>query len=207
MKTKMMILAIIASMGFANVFAQQQTATNTQRKHQHQQVGAKKQVAHQHANKMNSEEFQKRHTQMVKQRLMMDDATTLKFEPIYNKYMEDMKALRSERQKNAKVEAKTDKEIMDRMEKRFENQQKMLDLKKKYFNQFKKILNPKQIQSLFGNHRKMNFHRNNLHNGMKFDTKGNIRSHRNQRFNKDAHFPQAANQHKHSGEHKHQNSK
>lgn len=89
--------------------------------------------------------------------LMLDDATTAKFVPLYQEYLDAMKANRESmkagkgegrQEKGEKVQL-TDEELDKMMTSRFEYQQKRLDTQKKYYNEFKKILTVRQAGSLF----------------------------------------------------------
>lgn len=93
--------------------------------------------------------------------LMLDDATAAKFAPLYKEYLESLKSCCGQScckkaaacpKENA---TPTDKEIEARIEKRFEMQQQRLDIQKKYYDKFKKILNAKQLEKVFAPKHKM----------------------------------------------------
>lgn len=93
--------------------------------------------------------------------LMLDDATAAKFAPLYKEYLESLQGCCAQNcckkaaacpKSNATL---TDKEIEARIEKRFEMQQQRLDIQKKYFDKFKKILNAKQLEKVFAPRPKM----------------------------------------------------
>lgn len=93
--------------------------------------------------------------------LMLDDATAAKFAPLYKEYLESLQGCCAQScckntaacpKSNATL---TDKEIEARIEKRFEMQQQRLDIQKKYFDKFKKILNAKQLEKVFAPRPKM----------------------------------------------------
>lgn len=93
--------------------------------------------------------------------LMLDDATTAKFAPLYKEYLENLQGCCAQScYKNTATCPKsnatlTDKEIEARIEKRFEMQQQRLDIQKKYYDKFKKILNAKQLEKVFAPRPKM----------------------------------------------------
>lgn len=93
--------------------------------------------------------------------LMLDDATAAKFAPLYKEYLESLQGCCAQNcckkatacpKSNATL---TDKEIEARIEKRFEMQQQRLDIQKKYYDKFKKILNAKQLEKVFAPRPKM----------------------------------------------------
>lgn len=93
--------------------------------------------------------------------LMLDDATAAKFAPLYKEYLENLQGYCAQNcckkaaacpKSNATL---TDKEIEARIEKRFEMQQQRLDIQKKYYDKFKKILNAKQLEKVFAPRPKM----------------------------------------------------
>lgn len=93
--------------------------------------------------------------------LMLDDATAAKFAPLYKEYLESLQGCCAQNCcKKATACPKsnttlTDKEIEARIEKRFEMQQQRLDIQKKYYDKFKKILNAKQLEKVFAPRPKM----------------------------------------------------
>lgn len=89
--------------------------------------------------------------------LMLDDATTAKFTPLYQEYLEAMKANRETmkavngggcQKKGGKAQL-SDEELDKMITTRFECQQKCLDTQKKYYDKFKKILTVRQAEQLF----------------------------------------------------------
>lgn len=82
--------------------------------------------------------------------LMLDDATASKFETLYKEYSEALKACRPAREEKKQAPAgRTDEQIKQSIEQRFDMQQKMLDVQKDYFAKFEKILNANQLERLF----------------------------------------------------------
>lgn len=98
--------------------------------------------------------------QMVKT-LMLDDATAAKFTPIYAKYLKELRECRmmnrADRQRSPQgVEAKetakpslTDAEVEKMIKDQFAQSRKMLDVREKYYGEFRKILSPKQIMRIY----------------------------------------------------------
>lgn len=100
------------------------------------------------------------------QALMLDDATAAKFKPVYEQYMADMRATRGKSaahkkevkapgeaaQPKAKPTPKpmpTDSEVEQAIKDRFAQSRKMLDVREKYYHEFRKILSPKQIMRIY----------------------------------------------------------
>lgn len=94
--------------------------------------------------------------------LMLDDATTARFTPVYEKYMTEMRAIRShpsakkatprtagEATKPAVKRTPTDSEVEQSIKDQFAQSRKMLDVREKYYTEFRKILSPKQIQRIY----------------------------------------------------------
>ncbi len=81
--------------------------------------------------------------------LKLDDATSEKFAPLYQEYREAMKACRQDiRNGQAKPDA-SDKEIVESLQDRLSARRKMLDTQEKYLAKFSKILNARQLETLF----------------------------------------------------------
>lgn len=105
--------------------------------------------------------------------LMLDEATTAKFAPVYKKYLEEMQALRPEHKggkdgkkpqgwKDGKggqgqgmspqgapeMKQKTDAEVEKALKDRWAKMRKTADIQEKYYNEFSKFLTAKQIQKV-----------------------------------------------------------
>lgn len=83
--------------------------------------------------------------------LMLDDAAIAKFTPLYQEYMEALKEARGTRTDRQGKNQMTDEEMDKQMQERFDRQQKCLDVQKKYYDKFKKILTMRQVQMLYQN--------------------------------------------------------
>ncbi|MEG0646329.1 hypothetical protein [Bacteroides neonati] len=103
--------------------------------------------------------------QMVKV-LMLDDATAAKFLPVYTRYLTALRECRTmnrharigntENQgeqanqgKPAMKPALTDAEIEKQIKDQFAQSRKILDTREKYYNEFRKLLSPKQIAKIY----------------------------------------------------------
>ena len=90
--------------------------------------------------------------------LGLDDKTSAKFMDVYKKYMTEMNDLRKEympkRPEEIEKEKKapfmpTDAEVDKMMRDRFKQSRKMLDIREKYYDEFRKFLSPKQVQKIY----------------------------------------------------------
>ena len=92
--------------------------------------------------------------------LALDDATAAKFTPVYKQYMEEMQATRNmgarrnaanrtAADKQTPKPVPTDAEVEQAIKARFAQSRKMLDIREKYYNEFRKFLSPKQIQKMY----------------------------------------------------------
>jgi len=97
--------------------------------------------------------IEKRTNQMI-QILMLDDATTAKFTPVYSQYLKEKmdcrKMASAERfKRNKEASMKTDADIDEMIQNQFSQSHKMLDIREKYYAKFHKILSPKQILKIY----------------------------------------------------------
>lgn len=119
----------------------------------------------------------------IVQDLGLDDATAARFTDVYKKYMKEMDAVRTKNfpkkpkgESDVKPEggqprpAPTDAEVEKRIKENFAQSRKMLDIREKYYDEFRKFLSPKQIQKIYdqGQFLKGKFHKEmNRREGMK----------------------------------------
>ena len=86
--------------------------------------------------------------------LGLDDKTAAKFKDVYAKYMKEMNDLRKEYMPKRPEPGKapsmpTDDEVDKMMRDRFKQSRKMLDIREKYYDEFRKFLSPKQVQKIY----------------------------------------------------------
>ena len=138
MRTNRLFLALAFAfvLGGSNVFAQ--SPDNDKQPRKQRQRPTPEQMT----------EFQ---AKRMENRLMLDDATAAKFIPLYKEYLQALKDCRKpdEAQAGKRNFERTDEEIEQAIQDRFDRQQKALDTKKKYFDSFKKILNARQLEKVF----------------------------------------------------------
>ena len=125
------------------------------------------QVINAQANKPKGKREHKRPTmeqiiQMQSQRIVdelgLDDKTAAIFAEVYKKYMKEMDDLRKQympvksdfkKDKPSMPKSLTDAEVDKMMRNRFTQARKMLDIREKYYNEFRKFLSAKQVQKVF----------------------------------------------------------
>ena len=119
------------------------------------------------------EKIQAMQCNQVVKALLLDDATAAKFTPVYMQYLKELSESRISNsrklkaketatpEKVQKTEPKsipTDAEVEKAIKDRFAQSRKILDIREKYYNEFRKILSPKQIMKIYqlekGNARK-----------------------------------------------------
>ena len=84
-------------------------------------------------------------TERMSAALLLDDATSAKFAPVYQQYLKDLSDIRKEARQDcpaagaqcqkAEKKALTDAEIEARIEQRFDRCRKMLDTREKYYKE------------------------------------------------------------------------
>lgn len=161
MKTRkfLMVLAVIFMGSQVALFAQEKKEARPERK------------------QFNKEQMQEMQCNQIIKGLALDDATAAKFTPVYKQYMEEMRATRTMGSRrnpaNRTVADKqtpkpvpTDAEVEQAIKSRFAQSRKILDIREKYYNEFRKFLSPKQIQKMYNMEK---------HNGDKFRKEMNKR--------------------------------
>ena len=109
-------------------------------------------------------------SQRVVDELGLDDKTAAKFAEVYKKYMKEMDDLRKQympvksdfkKDKPSMPKSLTDAEVDKMMRDRFAQARKMLDVREKYYDEFRKFLSPKQVQKVYnlGMANKERFHK------------------------------------------------
>ena len=87
--------------------------------------------------------------------LGLDDKTAAKFTDVYKKYMKEMNDLRKEYMPKVKAgevsmsSMPTDAEVDKMMRNRFKQSRETLDIREKYYDEFRKFLSPKQVQKVY----------------------------------------------------------
>lgn len=109
------------------------------------------------------EQFMERQTNQMVNTLMLDDAAAARFVPVYQNYLKELRECRmmnrrhpssgqGTEQKGMKPQPKpvlTDAEVERQIKGRFAQSRKILDVREKYYDEFRKILSPKQIMKIY----------------------------------------------------------
>ena len=130
MKRILMALTVVMFLGNGETFAQN-TKDDIQNK------------------KADKTEWMNRHCQRMAAQLSLDDATTTKFTPIYKDYLQEVRSCHKRKAACSTKSDCTDAERLNCIENHFDNRQKMLDIQEKYYNKLKKVLNARQLQTIF----------------------------------------------------------
>ena len=132
---KFLTLAICAMMmAVGSASAQQQSNQNNPNKQGKQQ-------------RMSREQLAEAHAKHIAHDLALDDATTQKFVKTFSDYQKEMWALN---QKGCMKKADmTEAEAEQALKSRFEQSQKLLSLREKYYKEYSKFLTQKQIQRVY----------------------------------------------------------
>ncbi|MBO4906785.1 MAG: hypothetical protein J5486_07115 [Bacteroidaceae bacterium] len=105
-------------------------------------------------------EYQARQTERLIKDLKLDDAKKQQFEPIYQRYLNELSATMPQRQAEERqrqnadnlsdAEATTQLQAMfDKQEQQIQQQQLRLEIQKKYLAEFSAILTPQQLLRVF----------------------------------------------------------
>lgn len=107
------------------------------------------------AQKDEAKRFEHKAEQMS-QILQLDDATTARFQAIYDQYRQEMREarhaharIRPQKSKGAPPARLTDEQVKKNIENSFALSQSILDIRKKYYKEYLKILTPRQIERLY----------------------------------------------------------
>ncbi len=92
--------------------------------------------------------------EILKNRLMMDDQTYTKFKPIYTKYSEETKAIIEKsnsklKRDNRNVSRLSEEELDEITFARVERNLDIATVKSKYLKEFRKVLNSRQLHTLY----------------------------------------------------------
>lgn len=95
---------------------------------------------------VNPNEFAQVQAQHIADELKLDENTTRQFVNIYRECAMEVWALG---RPGGNKKATTDAEAEAAIQRRFEHSQKMLDIRKKYYNEYRRILTPLQIERVY----------------------------------------------------------
>ena len=108
--------------------------------------------------RMSVEQMSEMQANKIANNLGLDDKKTARFKEVYKKYTRELNDLwKKNRPEKPKVKLGEDKvrptlsdaEVDKMMRTRFAVSRKMLDIREKYYNEFRKFMTPKQVQKIF----------------------------------------------------------
>ena len=108
--------------------------------------------------RMSVEQMNEMQADKIANNLGLDDKNTVRFKEVYKKYTSELNELwKKNRPEKPKVKPgegeprpmPSDAEVDKMMRTRFTISRKMLDIREKYYNEFRKFLTPKQVQKIF----------------------------------------------------------
>ena len=139
MKTKYLVMMVVAVLMGTQVMNAQDSKEQVERRGRKRMT--MEQMVNMQANKIIGD-------------LGLDDKTSAKFKDVYAKYMKEMNDLRKEYmpkrpEAGKKPSMPTDAEVDKMMRDRFKQSRKMLDIREKYYEEFRKFLSPKQVQKIY----------------------------------------------------------
>ncbi len=117
-----------------------------------------------------AEQMAEQRAKKMSETLLLDDKTSAKFIPLYKQYIAELQSVRPERRKmvrdgNDTKPELTEEQIAERIKESFANERKAIDIKEKYYKDFSKILNQKQIEKMYRNANAFAFGRNGQNPG------------------------------------------
>lgn len=117
--------------------------------------------------RMSREQLAEKQAKHIAQELAFDEATTQKFLETYSSYLQEVWALKTERQ----AEPTNDEDAKQAIKARFERRHAILNLQEKYYKEYSKFLTDSQIEQVYKSEHKvmnhLNKHRGHNHNGRK----------------------------------------
>lgn len=87
--------------------------------------------------------------------LALNDKTYNKFISTYVSYKKELWSIAPKRKKSNKAASQTEEQAAQNMQRRFEQSQKVLDIRNKYYKEFSKFLTQKQIELMYDKERKI----------------------------------------------------
>ena len=139
MKTKYLVMMVVAVLMGTQVMNAQDSKEQVERRGRKRMT--MEQMVNMQANKIIGD-------------LGLDDKTSAKFKDVYAKYLKEMNDLRKEYmpkrpEAGKKPSMPSDAEVDKMMRDRFKQSRKILDVREKYYDEFRKFLSPKQVQKVY----------------------------------------------------------
>lgn len=101
--------------------------------------------------RMTRDELAEVQAKHIASELAFDDPTTLRFIETYKNYQKEIWNLGPRAKKKNRIDSQTstEQDLQVELNARFEKSQKILDIRKKYYNEYSKFLTQKQIQRVY----------------------------------------------------------
>ena len=112
-----------------------------------------------------AEQMTEQRAKKMSETLLLDDKTSEKFIPLYKQYLTERRMKRDGNNPKEAKQEMTEEQIAERIKESFANERKALDIKEKYYKDFSKILNQKQIEKMYRNANAFAFGRNGQNPG------------------------------------------
>jgi len=120
------------------------TSVNTHAQHNKQHASREQRASR--------EQLAERQAKHIAKEMAFNDATTQQFVKTFCQFQQEVWALKKPHKQG---QERTDAEVEQAMNERFDHSQKLLDLRKKYYAEYSKFLTPRQIEKVYQLERKM----------------------------------------------------
>lgn len=116
-------------------------------------LGAMNMAAQDKKANLTSEQRIERHADRVARKLNLDDKAAAKFNDVYKRYLADMQGVRDkyQLQRPEKGASLTDEQVEQNILSRFSRSRAILDVREKYYREFRKFLNVRQVDRIYDN--------------------------------------------------------
>lgn len=114
--------------------------------------------------RLNREELATKQAEQIATALAFDKTTSKKFIDTYCRYCKEIWEARATKISH-KGSTRSDEEVEQTIKAQFERSRKILDIREKFYNEYRKFLTPKQIQSVYNQERKIMNHLQNRWKG------------------------------------------
>lgn len=105
--------------------------------------------------RMTREQMIETQAKHIASELALDDNTYKKFITTYTNYKKELWTTAPRRPKKHTDASETEEQAAQNMQRRFEQSQKVLDIRNKYYKEFSKFMTQKQIEQMYDKERKI----------------------------------------------------
>lgn len=99
--------------------------------------------------RISREEFAQKEAQHIASQLALDETKTKQFVATFMQYQKEVWALRGDKRVKKGDQQQSEAQIEQNIQSRFDQQQKVLNIRKKYYAQYSKFLTQAQIQRVY----------------------------------------------------------